>query len=468
MTLHLAPADVAILVLAIAAAMVAGLTAKRRATTGVTGVVDFVLAGRTLTLPLFVCTLVATWYGAILGVGEFIATYGPVMILCMGVPYYVAGILYARLLAKRIRSSSALSIPEQLSNVYGKRISILASVLVLVITIPAAYQLTVGIILHAAVGWPLPIAVIVSTLLALAYVAKGGLMSDVRANVVQVILMYSGFIALLICVLAVHGSPFTMFDHLPATHRTIPGNIGWQGMLVWWVIALQTFVDPSFHMRTAAASTPIVAQRGIIISVVCWIVFDMLQLITGLYAVAYYQLPVPAESFLVLADAVMPAVWKGLFVAGVLSAAMSALDGYALASATAIGHDIIDRLRKQPPNTNSVRIGLLITGVVGVCSALLIGSVVELIFNAASVVVPALLLPLVLSFTRYAPRLKKLAVWIIAAPACTSLAWFFIGPELIQPMFAGLGVSVLLTLFAILQKDGAGREHNTSREFNAG
>lgn len=457
-TLHLSVADTIVIAIAVAAAMTAGLSAARRNKGESTSVVDYVLAGRTLTLPLFVCTLVATWYGAILGVGEFIALYGPVMILCMGIPYYVAGILYARLLARRIRSSQAVSIPAQLTQAYGNRVGILASVLVLIITIPASYQLTVGLILRASLGWPLPVAIVVSTCIALAYVAKGGLMSDVRANVIQVVLMYAGFIALLVCVIAVHGSPMAMIDSLPATHRTIPGNIGWQGILVWWVIALQTFIDPSFHMRAAAASTPAVAQRGVMISVGCWIVFDMLQLITGLYAVAYYKLPVPAESFLVLADAVMPSLWKGLFIAGVLSAAMSALDGYALASATAIGHDIIDRLRKQPPSTKSVRIGLLITGVIGVCAALLIQSVVTLIFSAASVVVPALLLPLVLSFTRFAARIKRMAVLVIALPACTALAWFVIGPTVVQPMVAGLAVSILLTLFAILRHDDQSRE----------
>ncbi len=452
-TLHLSLADTIVIVAAVVAAMIAGLSAKMRSQGSSSGVVDYVLAGRTLTLPLFVCTLVATWYGAILGVGEFIATYGPVMILCMGIPYYVAGFLYARLLVRRIRTSQAISIPAQLTQAYGSRVGILASLLVLIITIPASYQLTVGLILRAAVGWPLPIAVIVSTSVALAYIAKGGLMSDVRANVIQVVLMFAGFIALLVCVVAVHGSPITMFASLPETHRAIPGSIGWQGVIVWWVIALQTFVDPGFHMRVSAAKTTAVAQRGVIISVVCWIVFDMLQLITGLYAVAYYHLPAPAESYLVLADAVMPSLWKGLFIAGVLSAAMSALDGYALASATTIGHDIIDRLRKQPHNIRSVRIGLLITGVVGICAALLIQSIVTLIFNAASVAVPALLLPLVLSYTRYAARIKTMAVLVIASPAITALAWFFVGPTVVQPMVAGLAVSIVLTLFAILRHD---------------
>ena len=34
------------------------------------GVVDYLLAGRRVTLPAFVATLVTTWYGGILGIGE--------------------------------------------------------------------------------------------------------------------------------------------------------------------------------------------------------------------------------------------------------------------------------------------------------------------------------------------------------------------------------------------------------------
>jgi len=37
---------------------------------------EFVLAGRRVTLPAFVMTLVATWYGGILGVGENTFLYG--------------------------------------------------------------------------------------------------------------------------------------------------------------------------------------------------------------------------------------------------------------------------------------------------------------------------------------------------------------------------------------------------------
>ena len=40
--------------------------------------VDYLVAGRRVTLPAFVATLVATWYGGILGVGEYSYRYGVV------------------------------------------------------------------------------------------------------------------------------------------------------------------------------------------------------------------------------------------------------------------------------------------------------------------------------------------------------------------------------------------------------
>ena len=37
---------------------------------------DYFVAGRRVTLPAFVATLVATWYGGILGVGEYSYRFG--------------------------------------------------------------------------------------------------------------------------------------------------------------------------------------------------------------------------------------------------------------------------------------------------------------------------------------------------------------------------------------------------------
>ncbi|MBW6458101.1 MAG: hypothetical protein K0B52_02960, partial [FCB group bacterium] len=81
---------------------------------------DFLLSGRRLTLPVFVMTLVSTWYGGILGVGEFTYQYGLSNWFVMGFPYYIFALVYAIFIAARIRENSAATLPDLIKEGYGK------------------------------------------------------------------------------------------------------------------------------------------------------------------------------------------------------------------------------------------------------------------------------------------------------------------------------------------------------------
>jgi solute:Na+ symporter, SSS family len=413
---------------------------------------DYILAGRSLTAPLFAATLIATWYGGVLGAGEFIARHGIAMILCFGLPYYVMAALYALYLSKRIRTADAVSIPDQIRHTYGDRAGYAAAALILVIAIPAPYMLTLGMVIDALTGWGLVVSVIVGALVAIGMVAKGGLRSDVHANVVQVVLMYAAFAALLVFCVLMFGSPLTMWDALPTSHREATGTLGWMGIAAWFVIAMQTFIDPNFHVRAAAARTPDVGQRGLFISIAGWIFFDGLQLMTGLYAVAYVPSVDPAQTFMTLANSVLPVMWKGLFIAGILAAVISTLDGYALVSSTMIGHDVIDRIRGGGHRKISLMIGLATTAVTGIVASLLFPSIVDLMFYAASIAVPALLLPLVRSYWPWTWHLRRRIsplIWMIA-PAAVSIILIilqFTNVTDLQPMLGGAVVSALLAPF---------------------
>ncbi len=440
--------DVFVIIGSLAAVLIAGMKGIRQGTGG--SGADYVLAGRSLTLPFFVASLVATWYGAVLGSGEFIMRYGITFILCFGVPYYLVAVVYALWLAQRVRASKAVSIPDQLGIAYGSRARTIAAIVMLIITIPASYQLMLGVIVQSITGWPLLLSIVVGSVVSMVYVAKGGLRSDVFANVVQFIIMYAGFIALVMGCMLVYGSPSAMISRLPDTHSTLPGSLGWTPVVSWFLVAMQTFVDPNFHVRAAASRDVATARRGIIISVGMWMVFDALQLIAGLYAVAYLTGVAPTDTYVALAQSVLPSVWKGLFVAGVIAAVMSTLDGYALVSATTIGHDLVDAMRGSPPRVASLRIGLLITGSLGLFAAWLLPSIIDLMYNAASIVVPALLLPLLISFTRQSKHLAHAIVPIIVIPAIISGSSLLF--SLGEPMILGLGASIILIALRSLQR----------------
>ena len=75
---------------------------------------DYFVAGRAVTLPAFVATLVSTWYGGILGVGEYSWRYGLANWLVFGVPYYLGALLFALFFAKRARETKDYTLPDLL------------------------------------------------------------------------------------------------------------------------------------------------------------------------------------------------------------------------------------------------------------------------------------------------------------------------------------------------------------------
>src|SRR4030042_3862874 len=105
---------------------------------------DYLLSGRKVGLLLFILTNVATWYGGILGVGEFVYRYGLVSWFTQGFPYYVFAFLFAIFFAKKIREASLFTIPDKLTEVYGKKAGIFSAILVFILVSPAPYLLMTG------------------------------------------------------------------------------------------------------------------------------------------------------------------------------------------------------------------------------------------------------------------------------------------------------------------------------------
>ena len=100
---------------------------------------DYLLSGRKLGLFLFVAVNVSTWYGGILGVGEFTYRYGLVSWFTQGLPYYIFAFLFALFFAKKIREASLFTIPDKLTEVYGRNVGLVSAVIVFVLVSPAPY-----------------------------------------------------------------------------------------------------------------------------------------------------------------------------------------------------------------------------------------------------------------------------------------------------------------------------------------
>jgi len=423
------------------------------------GVVDYLVAGRAVTLPALVATLVTTWYGGILGVGEYSFRYGVSNWLVFGVPYYVGALLFALLFARRARRAELFTIPDLLERHVGRGPAFAGALLVFVASAPAAYVLMLGTLFSAMFGLPLTPCVIAAGLVSLFYIDRGGLRAVVFTDQVQFVLMYLGFFVIVGFLVAQHGGLPFLHRSLPATHFMWHGGNPPAAIFVWYVIALSTLVDPGFWQRAYAARDPGVAQRAVLASIVCWIVFDFLTTTTGMYARAVLpRLQDPVFAFPELARVTLPPFALGLFYLAMIATVMSTIDSYGFIAATTIGRDVIWRLRREADEGRIPfysRIGLGVATVFAAALALAEPSVIGLWHDLGSVTTPALLLPV---STALLGSGRLSARWTLAAMS-TAFAASLYGvaaraftpggkPPLplasIEPIYVGLAVSLVV------------------------
>ena len=421
---------------------------------------EFLLAGRKLSLPGFVVTLVATWYGGILGIGENTYSYGIQTWFIFALPYYIFAILFAFLIAGRINETKFISIPDQFHGRFGKTAGVVSALYILFLASPAPYILSIGILLQFTTGLSFGLSLLMATGLSLSYIWIGGFKAVVRTDGLQFGFMFVGFLLLLIFSMKSSGPISELV--LPVSHLNITGGASIQYIVVWFFIALWTFVDPGFYQRCAAAKSPQTAKKGILISIGFWFIFDMLTLSTGLYAKALLTAGDPLFAYPRLGAMVLPPLAYGIFITGLLATIMSTIDSLGLISAITFGRDILwriqsptstDKLKWNNESTIFVRKGLIITAFIALILAFSIPSVVKLWYGLGSILVPGLVLPFLISFKNNRP--KENILLMMVSPVLVSIFWILLGKLLngypfgLEPFYPGILTSVLVYVIKV-------------------
>jgi len=424
---------------------------------------NFILAGRKLSLPGFIATLVTTWYGGILGVGENTVQYGIQTWLIFGFPYYLFALLFAIFLVPQIRNYQFLSIPDHFRSTYGSESGIISAFFIFILTSPAPYILSLGylfnFIFHIPLGW----GYLLSVLLSLFYVWKGGLSAVVGTDKLQFIFMFGGFFALVLTAWLKLGAPFEYLKILPENMLELTGGNSIQYIFAWFFIAMWTFVDPGFHQRTLASNSEKTARNGILISILCWFIFDILIVLSALYGVAILDNPNPLSVYPELALKLLPPGITGLFFVGIFSTIMSTLDSFGLISASTFGRDIMWRIENKLTKSENpmvhIRKGFIITIFLSILLAMSIPSVVKLWYVTGSIIIPGLLIPFLHSL--YVPKksLKKPAA-VLIIPVCVSFFWYMHGQTSgsyllnLEPFYPGISISMVLIILNSFLKQG--------------
>ncbi len=443
--------DIAILILYFAAVLWIGYVVSKQKGKAE----SFLLMGRRLTLPLFVGSLISTWYGGIIGVGEISYSSGLYNWVTQGFFWYLAYIVFALFLAARLRESNQYTLPDQLEIFYGKTARKIGLVLNFLNVIPVAYVLSLGILLQVLFGWPLPICILIGGLFSMFYTILGGFTADVYTDMMQFVFMCIG-VALII--------PFSFFKlggwqylttQTPASHFSLTGGEPLSQILIWGFIAATTLVDPNFYQRCYAAEKPAVARKGILLSVLFWMMFDLCTTFAGIYARATFPNIDPKHAYFYLANAVFPPVFKGIFITGMIATVMSTVDSYLFVGGTTIGRDLYQKILNPAASERRVifmtRMGILFSGCLAIFLAFYLDSIKTIWKLFGSITASALLVPLMIGFWYRGKKEHRAGVASMLG-GLTLAGFFYIGDkflhlpwcETMEPLYPGMAASLIL------------------------
>ena len=465
---------------------------------------NFLLSGRKVGLSLFILTNVATWYGGILGVGEFSYRYGLVSWFTQGLPYYLFALVFAFLFAKKVKDASLYTIPDKLEEVYGNKVSMVSSVLIFILVSPAPYLLILGQIISIVFNIDYFSALLISSFVSSVYLIKGGYKSNIWADAFSFFIMFIGFIIIVVVANNNYGGIDYLSANLPIEHLTLTGGTSLTFVVVWFLIALWTFTDPGFHQRCYSAKNGSVAKWGIVLSVVFWFIFDFLTNSTGLYSKAILpNLENPVLAFPYLADEILNPGLKGLFFAALIATVLSTLNSFIFLSATTFSRDFIFRIyssnkrsttaglivhqdknmsfpngvigNPEKPNNRFrlkayrndrsnelnlvlfTKIGIIVTLIISLVIAYFFESVVELWYTIGSICIPGLILLVVSSYYQKLRVSNNIALFEILIGVASSVVWLFIRQYFshneflsqLEPMIIGLVLAVLIHLYGL-------------------
>ena len=320
--------------------VVYGVRRKNKMVAGQAGVLDYMLMGRQLTLPLFIATLAATWYGGIFGVTQFAFEKGVYAFLIQGIFWYVTYLLFAFLIAPAVRRFNAMTLPELVTQMFGPWSGRLSSVFNFFNVLPIAYAISLGIFLQTLSGGDFFVCTALGLLAIICYSAVSGFRAIVYSDIAQFIAMYVAVAIVLLFSYLTYGGYDFLRQHLPATHFTLLSGDPLLPTLVWGFIALSTLVDPNFYQRVFAARSLAVARKGILLTTGIWITFDLCTVLGAMYARAAYPDLDAAHAYLTYSLAVLPAGLKGLLLAGICATILSTMDSYLFIASTSVSFDL--------------------------------------------------------------------------------------------------------------------------------
>lgn len=412
--------------------------------------IDLMLMGRQLTLPMFVATLVATWYGGIFGTAQIAFENGIFNFVTQGLFWYIAYLIFAVFITEKIKYYKALTLPDLTGKMFGPYAQKISAVLNIINLIPIAYSISIGLLIKMLFGFELYISITIGITFVLAYSLFGGFRAVVFSDMIQFFVMCTAVVSVLVFSVATYG--VRPLYQLPDRYFDPMGGQTLLQTLSWGLIAISTLVDPNFYQRTFAAKSFKVAKKGILISTCIWFVFDISLTFGAMYAKAIIPDANSEYAYFTYAMQLLPNGMRGFVLAGIAATVLSTLDSYIFLAGSTLAYDLVPK--KFQGKVSIHHLGILTVGILSVVLSFVFSGNIKSVWKAlGSLSSSSLLVPILLAHI-YKKKFSDLHfVLSSVAGASFALFWSLSGLKTqwnIDEIYVGITASALGFYIAVL------------------
>lgn len=393
------------------------------------------------------------------------------------------------LIAKRLRhysvaANDSITLPDFFSNRFRenkKVIMLIAAVFILVFftVYAASCFVTVGKLFSTVFGFNYQLMMILGAVFVIFYTFLGGFLAESISDFIQGMLMIFALLAVLIAGVVAAGGPagvlanieqipgFLNFfgiaspelvdgvQKLDAAGAPVFGPAGAYGFLtiistISW--GLGYFGMPQVLLRFMAIRKSSEIKKSRVIAIVWCVISLIAAVLIGLIGRAAYPAELLTASgaegvFILLSTRLMPPLFAGVMMAGILAATMSSSDSYLLIASSAVSKNIYQGMFKKDASDKQVmlfsRITLLAISLIGVVIALDEKSIIFQVVSFAWAGFGATFGPLMI-FSLFWKRITREGA---IAGMLAGAGMVFLWKLVIRPIGGALGIYELLPAF---------------------
>ena len=325
--------------------MLCGVTIYK--TIGVKDKADFLVAGRSLSWPVLVFTLLSSWIGAgSLLAGAENAYRNGFVALWQPLGGWV-GLLLIALIAGRARRFAQFTIPDLLETRYNAAARVLGSIAIVIsCTIITSYQfIGGGDILHLIfpeIGRTTGLYIIAAFVIF--FTAAAGMASIAYLDLVIGLLVTATVLVAVPVLLQRSGGWAAVHRILPATHFQVLGNYTLAGAVG---LALPTMLlligNQGMYQKFFSAKSESDARKSVIGWIIGTVVLETLLISLAVIASSTLRTDRPREIIPLTAKEALPHLLGAILLGGVFAKVISTANNYLFSPATNLIHDVYER-----------------------------------------------------------------------------------------------------------------------------